>query len=319
MSEIPKQYNQTDQSYREIAGLRRWDLMLTGNLEIQSTEPRCNQPIREICQHLSENCQHARIFRNPDKGADGKFVFEIGEEREEISAQGFRKKFEKIIAPLGEQPISVLMNVTSLELDAIIHIQDFFHQSNRSRNLFAMYTSPAQYVGRDNYKLRLNEIAQPPGHVSLRMDGFGHCPHVFILGFDKGRALRFFAQYDEWRDSEKYAVIVNPPYVEDGANEAKKANRWIEDLQDEHVFHVSALEPFRLCEKLQTLYNHEKRLDIIPLGPKLMFLGATRFYFSLSEEERNNVRILYDFPQASSGDTSAIGEHYLLNLNSCVG
>ena len=318
MSDILKKYDQTEQSYREIAGLRRWDLILTGNLEIQSTESRCNQPIKKIFQHLPEDCHHAKIYRNSDKGVGGKFVFVADGETEEVSAQGFRKKLHKIMASFGKQPISVLMNVTSLELDSIIHIQDFFYQTNRSRDLFAMYTSPARYEGRDNYQLRLNEIAQPPGHISLHMDGFGHCPHVFILGFDKGRALRYFAQYDEWRDSEKYAVIVDPPYVQGGADEAKKANPWIQILQDEHVFHISALEPFRLCEKLQTLYDDEKRLDIIPLGPKLMFLGATRFYFSLPEEERNNVRILYDFPQASSGDTSAMGEHYLLNLSSCA-
>ena len=317
MPEELKRYKPGVQYYKEIANLQPWDLLLTGNSETLDAESRCGRPIEGISRYLPTGYQHIKISRQPDRGADGKFIFNIDEERKEISAQDFRSCFEKVMEPIwGQCPVNVLMDITSLELDTIIHLQSFFHQPGRAQTLFAMYTSPNTYQGRDNYKLRLNEIAQPPGYVSLSMDKPRAYPHVFILGFDKGRALRFFEKFDEWKDDEKYAVIVDPPYVHDGASIAKKANQWIDNLEPEHIFHISALEPFKLHEKLQELYEDKNRLDIIPLGPKLMLLGATRFYFSLSEEERNNVRILYDFPQTEVGDTSDIGKHYLLNCHS---
>ena len=140
-------------------------------------------------------------------------------------------------------------------------------------------------------------------------------PIFFILGFDTGRALRFFDQFDEWKDNEKYAIIVAPPYVPGGNTKAKDANPWIKELDPDHIFSIPGFEPHMVFEKLQELYQQEKRLDIIPLGPKLMLLGATHFYFSLDEEERNNVRILYDFPQSSAGITSGIDKHYLFDCN----
>lgn len=316
MSQELQEYAPEAQSYKKIANSQPWNLLLTGNLETLEAESRCGKPIQQIFRYLSTDYQHVRITRQPDKGANGKFILDKDGEKEEVSAQDFRKGFEKITElHSGQHPTHVLMDITSLELDAIFHLQNFFYQSGNAQTLFALYTSPHKYQERHNYKLRLNEIAQPPGYISLRMDGPRAYPHVFILGFDKGRALRFFEEFDEWKDDEKYAVIVDPPYVNGGACIARKANPWIENLRPEHIFSISAFEPLRVCEKLRELYELRKRLDIIPLGPKLMLLGATQFYFSLSEEERNNVRILYDFPQTTGGDTSDIGKHYLFDCH----
>lgn len=207
------------------------------------------------------------------------------------------------------------MDITSLELDAILHLQYYFNQPGNVQNLFALYTSPQEYHGRDEYKLRLNEIAQPPGYISLRLDEASSYPHVFMLGFDNGRALRFFDLFDEWKDHDIYAIISDPSYVPDGAEKARIANSWIEDLKPEQIFAISGFEPLSVCEKLNELYRSKGRLDIIPVGPKLMLLCATRFYFSLDEKERNNVRILYDFPQSTAGVTSGVGNHYLFNCN----
>ena len=212
---------------------------------------------------------------------------------------------------MNQSPVNVLMDITSLELDAILHIQHFFNQFSNVQNLYALYTSPKKYVDRDNYKLRLNEIAQLPGYISLRMDESSSYPHVFMLGFDNGRALRFFDLFDDWKDHEKYAIIIDPPYFPGGDKVAREANSWIEELMPEQIFTISGNEPLKVCEKLRELYQLKRRLDIIPLGPKLMLLGATRFYFSLAEEERNNVRILYDFPQSTTGATSGIDKHHL--------
>ena len=313
---ILKQYTPVDQSYQEIAGLRTWNLLLTGNQETLEAEPRCGETIKEISRHLSTNHQHIKITRQPDKGADGRLAIDKNGETKEVSAQDFHKDFEEIMERTCKQnPVNVLMDITSLELDAILHLQHFFNQSGNVENLFALYTSPQEYHGRDEYKLRLNEIAQPPGYISLRMDESPSYPHVFMLGFDKGRALRFFELFDEWKDREKYAIISDPPYVSNGVDIARQANPWIEDLEPEQIFSISGFEPFKVFEKLQQLYQSKGRLDIIPLGPKLMLLGATQFYFSLAEKKRNNVRILYDFPQTAAGVTSGIGEHYLFECN----
>lgn len=305
-------YDPIEQSYRKIVEFRPWNLLLTGNQETLQAEDRCGKTIRKLSRHLSANHQHVRIARQPDKGANGRFIFERDGKTEEASAQDFHGGFEKIAErALSQRPANVLMDITSLELDAILHIQHFFNQFQNNINLYALYTSPKEYHGRDDYKLRLNEIAQPPGYISLRMDEPSSYPHVFLLGFDKGRALRFLDLFDDWKDHEKYAIISDPPYFPNGNKVAREANSWIEELRPEQIFPISGFEPLKVCEKLRELYQLKRRLDIIPLGPKLMLLGATRFYFSLDEEERNNVRILYDFPQSTTGTTSGVLRHYL--------
>lgn len=308
-------YDPVEESYRKIAEFHPWSLLLTGNQETLQAEDRCGKTIGKLSRHLPTNHQHVRIAREPDRGSDGKFIFDRDEEKKAVSAQDFHGGFEKIAEQaLSQRPVNVLMDITSLELDTILHIQHFFNQFN-NQNLYALYTSPKKYHGRDDYKLRLNEIAQPPGYISLRMDEPSSYPHVFLLGFDKGRALRFLDLFDDWKDHETYAIISDPPYVSDGAETAKQANSWIEDLEPEQIFPISGFEPLKVCEKLQELYQSKRRLDIIPLGPKLMLLGATRFYFSLAEEERNNVRILYDFPQSTTGTTSGVRRHYLFQCS----
>ena len=270
----------------------------------------------KISHYLPTNSQHVRIARQPDMGADGIFIFEKNGETKEASAQDFHNGFKKITEQaLGQNPVNVLMDITSLEFDAILHLQHFFNQSDNIQNLFALYTSPEKYLGRDEYKLRLNEIAQPPGYISLHMDEPSSYPHVFMLGFDNGRALRFFDLFDEWKDHDIYAIISDPSYVPDGAEKARMANSWIKDLKPEQIFAISGFEPPKVCEKLKKLYQSKGRLDIIPLGPKLMLLCATQFYFSLDEQERNNVRILYDFPQSTAGATSGVDKHYLFDCS----
>ena len=266
-------------------------------------------------QSLTSKLPTYQDYSPTGQGSGGKFIFNKEGKTEEASAQDFHKGFEKITehAAFGKDAINVLMDITSLELDAILHLQNLFNQSDNVQNLFALYSSPKNYIGRGQYKLRLNEIAQPPGYISLRMDDSPSYPHVFILGFDKGRALRFLELFDEWKDHEKYAIIVDPSYMPDGASEARKANSWIEELQPDQIFSISGFEPLKVCEKLRELYQFKNRLDIIPLGPKLMLLGATRFYFSLPERERNHVRILYDFPQTTVGASEGVSRHYLFN------
>lgn len=312
---ILETYASGEISYQKIAFFRRWNLLLTGNQETLRAEDRCGITIERISGHLTTEYQHLKITRQPDKGADGRFIIEHGEDTNETSAQNFYTSLEKTVNLNSQQSLNVLMDITSLELDAILHLQHFFNQQDNVQNLFALYTSPQEYQGRDEYRLRLNEIAQPPGYISLHLDEKSSYPHVFILGFDTGRALRFFDQFDEWKDNEKYAIIVAPSYVPDGNKKAQDANPWINELAPDHIISIPGFEPLKVFEKLQELYQQEKRLDIIPLGPKLMLLGATRFYFSLDEEERNNVRILYDFPQSSAGITSGVDKHYLFDCN----
>ena len=44
-----------------------------------------------------------------------------------------------------------------------------------------------------------------------------------------------------------------------------------------------------------------------------MVLGMVQFYFALPEEDRNNIRILYDFPHARLSATKGINKLYLIN------
>lgn len=71
-----KRYAPVEQSYREIAGLRPWNLLLTGSRETLEAEPRCGEPIKKISPHLSEKHQHIKITRQLDKGDDGRFILD---------------------------------------------------------------------------------------------------------------------------------------------------------------------------------------------------------------------------------------------------
>lgn len=305
-----------EKSYRKIAGLKPWHLILTGNENTLEMESRCGFPVNSILKFLVQDYQHLTICRQPNRGSNSSLIVKHTA-TEIVFAQDFPRRFGEILdSRFGSVNLNVLMDITSLELDIVIHLQNYFKESGRAQSFFALYTSPLEYQGRENYKLRLNEIAQPPGYVSLHFDKACAYPHIFILGFDKGRALRFFDIYDEWKYDDIYVFIVHPPYVADGRKIAEQANKWVGRLNDEQIFQINAQEPFSIQKKLQELYDKKKRIDIIPLGPKPVLMGATRFYFSLSKEKRNNVRILYDFPQTEKGDTSKIGEHYLLDIHS---
>lgn len=142
-----------EESYRKIAESHPWSLLLTGNQETLKAEPRCGKTIEKLSRYLPTNHQHVKIARQLDKGADGRFIFDRDGKTEEASAQDFHGGFEKIVEqPLSQRPVNVLMDITSLELDAILHIQHFFNQFKNNIKLYALYTSPNEYRDRDEYK-----------------------------------------------------------------------------------------------------------------------------------------------------------------------
>ena len=136
---------------------------------------------------------------------------------------------------------------------------------------------------------------------------------MIIAGFDKDRALWFFDAYSRWQPQDRYALIGDPAHIKGGTKTASDANEWIEDIPKNNVKRGDSLNPSATRKILKGLYDRHGRLDIVPLGPKPMVLGMVQFYFSLPEEERNNIRILYDFPRGYRRRTKGIDKLYLIN------
>ena len=241
-----------------------------------------------------------------------KIILEHGKARRTIPVLSFIPGLQ---AFLGERNINaghVLLDITTLEMDVMLHLLQLFHNA-ANHGLHALYAAPESYTKVYRSAPRVGHIDQPPGYVSLRIDDDINHPHVVIVGFDGGRARWFFDSYSRWNKAYRYALIGDPAHMDDGTNKARKANEWIDDIPASNLLIADSLEPEETKNALADLYTRYGRLDIIPLGPKSMVLGMVLFYFSLPEAERNNIRILYDFPLALRSRTKGIGDIYLID------
>ena len=306
-----KPYAPVEGSYRKIAKLRPWSLLLTGNQETLQAEDRCGETIRKLSRHLPKNHQHVKIARQLGKGADGRFIFDRDGKTEEASAQDFHGGFEKIAEQaLSQRARQRAHDITSLELDAILHIQHFLINSTILTclrcTLLQKNIAAEMSTNCDSTRLHSLPATSPCTWMNHLLIPTFLCWDSTTAGPCASLTCSMNGKIMKNTPSSVTHLTFLP-----GLRLPEKQIRGLKFLKPEQIFKISGFEPLRVCEKLQELYQSEGRLDIIPLGPKLMLLGATRFYFSLNEKERNNVRILYDFPQSTTGATSGVLKHYL--------
>ena len=301
-------YNNPDESsYKEIARYRDWNLIIHGGSRALRVEQRSKLPLAELNKALP-----ATSFLGAYQKDFVQVVIDHKHSKRNIFARGFSPDFQTFLQKNKINCNTVLLDISSLEVDLILHLLNFFHRSGTSE-LHALYADPQKYRKIHKPEPRIGQINQPPGYVSLRLDDDSSHPHVIIAGFDKDRALWFFDAYSRWQLQDCYALIGEPAHVKYGTEIASAANKWIKDIPKNNVKRGNSLNPAATRKILKGLYDRHGRLDIVPLGPKPMVLGMVQFYFSLPEEERNNVRILYDFPRARSSRTKGIETLYLIN------
>lgn len=302
-------------TYKKWSELYPWDLLISGTRQTLSVEDRCSKPINQIMSCLKDSTLHLGISRGGEKHRTYKLECDNGEQST-TSAQKFSQSLLDVIKNNDCGLENILLDITSLELDVILHLIHFFHHHN-TKQLYIIYTSPKVYGNKEDAMLRLKNIEQPPGYICLRFESGTkkNYPHIVILGFDENRATRIFDEYLEWQDEYKYAIIGSPAYVEDGEIKATNANLWTKNIPTENTIKVDGLKPNLVKKELEKLFTKYGHIDILPMGPKPMLLGVILFYFSLSECDSNNVRILYDFPTPTKNCTTGIKSHYLFNYN----
>ena len=302
-------YEPNSSSYREIAEFRSWDLLVHGGNYGLNLEQRSDQPLTKL-RRVLPTASFLGTHREEEEFT--KIVIDHKNCIQTIFARSFNPDFRDFLQRQGINSQSVLLDISSLELDLILHLLNFFYRFVDGE-LYALYAAPQDYEKIHETETRVGQINQPPGYVSLRLEQGGSCPRVIITGFDKDRALWFFDAYSRWQPQDCYALIGDPAHVENGTQIAVAANSWIQDIPVVNVLRCDSLDPAATKNILKGLYDRYKRLDVVPLGPKPMVLGMVQFYFSLPGEERNNIRILYDFPRGHRRRTKGIDKLYLIN------
>ena len=307
---MTKTYTPIESSYQNIAELQAWNLVVHGGERSLKVEQRGRLTMAGLGKRLPTTTFLGVHRENKDN-----IVLEQAKARKTISVLSFTPNFQAFLAEHKITTSYVLLDITTLEMDVMLHLLHFFHNTEH-QSLHALYAAPNTYTKVYRSIPRVGQIGQPPGYVSLRVDDDIDYPHIVIVGFDGGRARWFFDSYSRWNKAYRYALIGDPAHMDDGTNKARKANEWIDDIPPSNLLLVNSLEPEETKNALVDLYSRYGRLDIIPLGPKSMVLGMVLFYFSLPEAERNNIRILYDFPYALRSRTSGIGDIYLIDCSS---
>ena len=302
-------YKPDSSSYKDIAESQHWSLVIHGGSYGLNLEQRSEQPLAKLRKALP-TASFLGARREDEDFA--RIILEYKNSTETIFARSFSLAFQYFLKQCAINSKCVLLDISSLELDLILHLLNYFHRFSDGE-LYALYAAPKDYEKIHEPEPRIGQINQPPGYVSLRLRQSGSYPHVIIIGFDKDRALWFFEAYSRWQLKDCYALIGDPAHVKDGMEIASAANVWTKDIPKANVLRCHSLDPAATRNILKGLYDRYGRLDIVPLGPKPMVLGMVQFYFSLPEEERNNIRILYDFPRGHRRRTKGIDKLYLIN------
>lgn len=281
----------------------------------------------------AQSCMEARCqialehFSNPHIAAIGVNRQDSRHYAYQLHTEGSVKNYEGTIEfkqaldlALPDQPLHVMLDLTSLELDIILNLLPSFVEK-RPASLFGLYLVPETYGDSSEDRLKLLTIAQPRGYVSF-LPGISHrsqnTAHFILLGFDHGRAQYFIDQYD-WDSQKIHALIGDPSYVPSGVEKAKKANEtWLDSLPESNIHCINAHLAGRISQFFHEQFQQYELLDIVPQGPKPMLLGFLLFYLRLSEAERARIRILYDFPIPRPGCTEGISHGYLYDCNGLI-
>ena len=291
-----------------------WSVLVTGTYPGPAVEeerfqaiPKWAPPQRTMhVFRTDENRAHVFTFRMQD-----------GEGEESVPWSEVRSVVETM---LGRSPGKVMIDITTLELECLLYLFPALIRLGPEQ-LFAGYTVPKFYSVDSNPGIWIRnakEIQQPKGYGTFPSNlKEGEAARVLILGFDEGRANKFIQKYN-WPQQEIWAVLGDPAYAEGGVEIVERSNepvlKAIQRHNPDQIVRLPAWDTLALRDFLKLRLTTVHHLDIIPLGPKPLVLGALLFYFGLqdgtaldvlhnseariskADRDKSNVRFLYDFP-----------------------
>lgn len=224
------------------------------------------------------------------------------------------------LTPVIPKGSNVLIDMNLLPFDILLYLIPALRQIELNK-LVCTYATPQEYNFPEDAlsDYQLHSIEQPKGYAALATDPDrigSH--HLVFLGFDKARAWKFIDRYD-WKEEHLYLVLGDPAFVKNGVERAKKAaGEWFEEFNrrlPKHIHTCPAADPEQTAQFCMNHFKESKWLDIVPLSTKPINLGILWFYFSLSDEERGRVRLLYDFPIQHSPRSKGISSIYFYDCS----
>lgn len=297
----------------EYIGALPWDVVLCGF-------PPSNEVAEERFLAVPGAASAAKLIHFYRSNPDTPHIFTIGPEDDLHQGIGWMD-VQATLAKFINGESLVLVDVTSLELECLLYLFHPLARLGPHRVRFS-YTIPRTYAqsGRpETPAFEFQEIQQLKGFLAFPPeDGCGRPVHAFILGFDQGRADKFRLRYG-WPDQDLRVLLGAPAYTPKGVETASAAHeKLIADVKrvdPSHYRKENASNPAMTRRALQEFFQSATHLDIIPIGPKPMVLGALFFYFSLPAEQREKVRILFDFPRPRPGRTSGVQDVLLFECD----
>lgn len=287
---------------------KKWDVFIFGGKPVYEAEERCRFLFDFFSTNVP-NCAQVGFYRHV-VGSHKNYRIETAEEQIESC---FPKVLNDLAAQFPTGDLRILLDITSLELDALLYIFKVIDERTSETEVFASYLFPEEYK-KEEPGLQWLKPQQPPGFVSFKPSfGRKNTKHLIILGFDEGRSGRFISYYD-WDWESIFPVLGDPSYVENGEARALKVNRsWIGDVNTQNLIKIEAKNPYSMREcLLKMMAEHPSTyLDIVPHGPKPMLLGVILFYSALDPKERERVRILFDYPTPKNQCTTGIKKGFI--------
>ncbi len=314
---MTRQFPNNLAAWGKVLEMRPWTLYIHGGDRALQAEDRC----REAYEHFAAlpGVKSVGIARS-DQERHAHFKLQCDEHGEDtIGWSQLAEALRGCLRNQSEEEQHIVFDITSLELDAVLYLLPQLLELYPA-SLYGLYLVPEHYAMREE-GLILQDIQQPRGYVSFDpgLEGARRAHHYIITGFDKGRAQRYIDAFD-WGWERLHGVIGDPSYVQeekDGVRIAWDNNRdWLETLRRNYPNQIHRLEaavPYGVRDFFRERFEVDKMLDIVPLGPKPMLLGVLLFYLGLTERERGQVRILFDFPTPKVGSTHKVEKGYIFD------
>ena len=279
-------------------------------------EDRCKEAFRRFTEHTS-NMNVLGIEREKGDNHSVFTLFYKDKKERYIPWLELNKSIKSFLSCCPEGQQHIVLDITSLELDTILYIMPLLIKQ-KPASLYCLYLVPKVYKKKEQ-GLVLQDIQQPKGYISFKpgIKGTRDSRHYILLGFDKGRATRFIDNYD-WEPRQIHGVLGDPSYVKeedkDGVQIALDSNSdWITQIEEKNIHRLPAHDVYKIKDFFCRQREEAGMLDIVPLGPKPMLLGTLLFYLGLNEDERANVRFLYDYPTPKKNCTTGIEKGYLFD------
>jgi hypothetical protein len=212
---------------------------------------------------------------------------------------------------------NILVDLTQLGFEALLYLLPAIKRLRPAR-LACIHIAPTTYEGDNTEFLQdMSQIGQPRGYVTLRQPRpTEQRRHILILGFDQWRPRKYIQKYD-WGECSLHLLLGSPAYIEDGDALAKASCApWFESFSSKfraQVHKCPAMDPSCVEGFFARQLAECDAIDVVPLGPKPMLLGFLSFYLALSPEERERVRILYDFARARRARSEGVARVFLIH------